>query len=307
MAEVVTERGFAAASTGVVSERARVSRRTFEELFAGPEECLTAIFDIGRERSVELVIEAFSAEDTWQDGVRAALASLMVFLDSEPLLARVWLVESLAAGAWALEYRRRSLLALRDLIVSSWPAYEGWSPPPLVAEGVIAAVLGIMHEHIVSEESGPLIELLGPLMGTVARHYMSQRAVEHEIERAGEFARKIRAGEHPGQLGSFAQRQSAWSGTAVPTTLSNPNAHRARRCLPFLAGHPDASNREIATGIGVVHQSQISKLLGDLHREGLVVKHAGGAGKRNAWRLTPRGQEIVRTLSAQGAIAESGV
>jgi hypothetical protein len=51
-------------------------------------------------------------DGTWQDGVRSALVSLLAFLDCEPLLARVWLIESLAAGAWALERRERDLAAL---------------------------------------------------------------------------------------------------------------------------------------------------------------------------------------------------
>lgn len=73
---------------------------------------------------------------------------------------------------------------------------------------------------------------------------------------------------------------------AIPAVLSNPNAHRARRCVLFLGEHPQASNREIASGIGVAHASQISKLLSCLRSERLVAKHSAGAGKRNAWWLT---------------------
>jgi DNA-binding IclR family transcriptional regulator len=90
---------------------------------------------------------------------------------------------------------------------------------------------------------------------------------------------------------------------ALPATLANPGARRARECLLFLAEQGgrglSPSNREIAVGIGVAHLSQISRLLAHLAEEGLVVKRSEGAGKRNAWRLTPRGQEIARGLAGQ--------
>ena len=172
MAEVTAERGFAGASTELVRARARVSRRTFEGLFSSREECLAAVFDLGRKRTAELVMEAFAGAESWQQALRTMLASLLVMLDSEPVLARVWLVESLAAGPWALEYRERSIRGLQNLIVSRWPAAEGWREPPLAAEGLIASVLGIMHAHIVMGRPEPLIELLGPLMGQIGRAYL---------------------------------------------------------------------------------------------------------------------------------------
>jgi hypothetical protein len=79
--------------------------------------------------------------------------------------------------------------------------------------------------------------------------------------------------------------------------LGNPSARRLRECLLFLAGYPDCSNREVAVGIGIAHQSQISRLLSRLLRENLAVRRSAGPGKRNAWRLTPRGEEIARALS----------
>jgi AcrR family transcriptional regulator len=288
--EVVAERGYARTTVGQVVARARVSRRTFERLFRGLEDCLATVFDLGLERTIVLVGEAFEREESWQDGLRMALASLLLFLEREPLLTRVWLVESLAAGPWAVEHRERNLQVVRELVLSGWPASEEWSLPPLAAEGVIASVLGILHTHIATGRPEPLIELLGPLMGLVSRPYLPRREIAREVERGAALARAIQAGEHA--LGPPGEQPGE-----IPAVLGNPNAHRARECLLFLVDHPDASNREVAAGIGVVHQSQISKLLGDLVAEGLVVKRSEGTGQRNAWRLTPQGREILRALS----------
>jgi AcrR family transcriptional regulator len=308
MVEVVAERGFAGATVKRVTARAGVSSRAFYESFEGLEDCLAAVFDLGRERTVELILEAFEGEETWQGGVRKALASLLVFLDSEPLFTRVWLVESLGAGAWAHEHRERNLRALRELVLASWPASEDWSSPPLAAEGAIASVLGIVHAHIVTGKPEPLIELLGPLMGLVAAPYLDARSVEREIERGDELAREIREGERTLGAGGEQPRGllhtpgdlAVGSGVSgIAAMMENPRAHRAWECLVFVAEHPGASNREVAAGIGVGHQSQVSKLLGFLAREGLAVKRSEGAGKRNEWRLTPRGEEISRVLTQQ--------
>ena len=288
--EVVAERGYARATVGQVVTRARVSRRTFERLFRGLEDCLGTIFDLGLERTIVLVGEAFEREESRQDGLRMALASLLLFLEREPLLTRVWLVESLAAGPWAVEHRERNLQVVRELVLSGWPAPAEWSLPPLAAEGVIASVLGILHTHIATGKPEPLIELLGPVMGLVSRPYLSPREIALEVERGEALARAIQAGENA--LGPPGEQPGE-----IPAVLGNPNAHRARECLLFLADHPDASNREVAAGIGVVHQSQISKLLSDLVAEGLVVKHSEGTGQRNAWRLTPQGAEMLQALS----------
>jgi AcrR family transcriptional regulator len=286
MVEVVAERGYSGASVELVVARAGVSRRTFYGCFESREACFLALLDLGLERAVQIASDAFEQKETWRDGVRTALASFLVLLDSESLLARVWLVESLAAGSWALRRRERNLARLRTLIVSSWPIEGPSSPPQFAADGAMASVLGMIHTHILFGKSAPLIELLGPLMGLVAAQYLPPSAVAREVERGEHLAREIQA----------AAPHTPRSEVAIPALLSNPNAHRARRCMLFLADHPQASNREVAVAAGVAHQSQISALLSCLLRERLVAKRSTGLGKRNSWRLTSRGEAITRAL-----------
>jgi DNA-binding MarR family transcriptional regulator len=76
----------------------------------------------------------------------------------------------------------------------------------------------------------------------------------------------------------------------------------------FLAEHPDCSNHEVASGIGITQKSQTSALLSRLVEEDIVVKRSEGLGKRNAWRLTPPGEEIAEALSkleGRAALAET--
>jgi DNA-binding MarR family transcriptional regulator len=55
------------------------------------------------------------------------------------------------------------------------------------------------------------------------------------------------------------------------------------------------SNRQVSRAAGVRDQGQISKLLARLEQEGLL-RNSGAQtqGIPNAWRLTPRGEEVLR-------------
>ena len=86
---------------------------------------------------------------------------------------------------------------------------------------------------------------------------------------------------------------------AVPAPLANGRSRRPGECLQFIAAHPLCSNREVAGAIGVAHRSQISSLLASLEGERLLVKRSQGAGRRNLWRLTARGEQAFRALRAR--------
>ena len=308
MVEVVAERGFAGASVASVIARAGVSRRTFYKQFDSLQDCFEAVIDLSVERAGGLIAEVLAREKCWQDGALDALAALLVFFDSEPQLTRIWFVETVAAGAWALRRREHVTALLRSMIVAYWDAVGDERIDPCAAIGVMASVIGLIQAHLLNEEPEPLIELLGPLMGLTTALYLDKREVDREVERGARLARAIRAGEHRSPpapaVAAGSADQAAWPGwgrgtVALPALLANPSAHRLRACLCFLAEHPGSSNREIALGIGMTHASQISRLLSALAAHDLASKHSHGAGKPNAWQLTPHGEHASRTLRTQ--------
>jgi hypothetical protein len=67
----------------------------------------------------------------------------------------------------------------------------------------------------------------------------------------------------------------------------------------YVAEHPGASNQKIATGIGIRHLGQASTLLARLEQMEVLIKQAGGAGRPNAWTLSPHGQGIARSLKGR--------
>lgn len=299
MVQVAAERGFENASVKLVTGRAGVSTRTFYEEFENLQDCFVAVLDLALERAGELIAQAFVREERWQDGVLGALASLLVFFDSAPLLTRVWFVEAMAAGSWALQRREQIAEGLRTMMVEYWAARGDEPPEPVATAGVMASVLGLIQTHLVTEQPGSLIELLGPLMGLVTSLHLDTQDRAREVERGTLLARAIQAGDPHWSLSTLAAPQSM--DASDPTTPGEPSARRARECLLFLAEQGrrgrSPSNREVAVGIGVVHQSQISRLMACLVQEDLAIKRSQGAGKRNAWRLTARGEELAKALS----------
>lgn len=302
MVAIVGEHGYAAASVDALVKRAKVSRRTFYELFDSVEDCFAAVLTEGLERSREIMAEAFRREARWEDGVTAALAGLLVYFDSEPTLARVWLIESLAAASWAVERRERYVAQLRALVIGYWRApssRQAGNPPLRIPEpdsppvvGAMAAVLGVIHTHLLRREREPLITLLAPLVEIVMSGSRPPAQVADQVGLAEELSRKLLSGPYPPAHRPAHPTLSS----RLPEGLRDPRAHRARGCLLFLLAHPGASNRQIATGIGMASHAQVSSLLGRLSAMGMLIKGERGAGLANAWWLSELGTQTAHAI-----------
>jgi DNA-binding MarR family transcriptional regulator len=75
--------------------------------------------------------------------------------------------------------------------------------------------------------------------------------------------------------------------------------------LCAVAEYPGASNREISDLADVRDQGQISRLLTRLEGHGLLQNENTGPemqGTSNAWRLTPKGKQIVSLSPDRGAL-----
>ena len=286
----VGERGLRSVTIARVAARAGVSRSTFYELFEDLEACTLAVLTQVASRSTALMSKAFAQEPRWQDGVLAALVALLVSLDSEPLLARVCLLETLAGSPTVLEHRARELALLNPLVdVGREHAHTNREPPELTAEASVASVAGILHTRLVTGEAPPFIGLLGQLVGLVVAPYLDPDGVVREIGRGEERARAIAERRH-------SRLSSPQISVQLPAGLRHPGAYRARSSVIFLAANPGASNKAVAAGIGVSSLGQVSELLKRLGGIGLLIKHSGGAGRPNAWWLTPHGEQVAQML-----------
>ena len=284
--DVVEEVGYARLTVAQVIARAKVSRKTFYDLFEDREDCFLAVFDQAVERGSAIAKEAYAQEEHWRDAVRAGLAALLGFLDEEPALARLSVVEALGAGPTVLERRGDVLKRLKRIVEQGRPADRRkgrprrGQPTDVVAEGVVGAAFTVVHSRLLERDHAPLMSLLGPLMSIIVLPYLGEAAATEELARPGPKARRRKLASRSDPLGGLDMRLT----------------YRTMRVLSFIGDRPGASNREVAEGAGIADQGQMSKLLTRLERLDLLDNTGAGQrhGAANEWHLTDRGRSVER-------------
>ena len=288
MTEIVAERGLHGTTIAAVAKQACVSRVTFAEVFGSLEQAFVALVEQVTEWPANLIRDAFARESSWRAGMLASIEALLVFLDAEPALARVCVIDALAGPQAALEHRVRllqPLIALVDGGRDSLP--QSKQPPPITAEAMVVAVAGLLHARVVSCEAPPFINLLGELTELVVSPFLGPKEAA-EARRIGDERSQAIARER------FARPPALR--VTIPKQLHHARASRARACVLYVAEHPGASNQKIATGIGIRHLGQASTLLARLEEIEVLTKRPGGAGRPNAWQLSSHGEQIARSL-----------
>ena len=153
MVRVVSEHGVGSATVARVVSRAGVSRRTFYELFSGCEDCFLAVFEDTVMRASRIATDAAAtAPPAWREQVRAGLSGLLMFFDDESSAGSLVVVDALGAGPTVLERRTRVLETLAAIVDQGrGDAKARHEPPPLTAEGVIGAVLSVIHARMLEQ------------------------------------------------------------------------------------------------------------------------------------------------------------
>ena len=293
-AAVIDELGYEQASVQRIAARARVSRRTFYELFGNREECLVALLDEVAER-VERELVAVGLEGlVWRERVRGGLWVILSFLDAEPLLARISVVQALHGGPQALERREQLLERLAAVLDEGRrEGPRGEECTLVTAEGLVGGAFGVVYARLRCGDRRPLTGLLDELMGMIALQYLGARAARGEQRRPAPAPRPAPRGER------VSTRMEKDPLDEVNMRLTYRTA-RVLACIAELGERGSGpSNRVVAERAGVTDLGQISKLLRRLERLGLAVNTGGGhhSGAPNAWELTPLGNQVARRLS----------
>jgi hypothetical protein len=93
------------------------------------------VIDEGYAHAEVLISQAFAREGCWQEKVRGALGALLDLFDRDPLCARAWLLETVAAGVWISERHERRILVLTQTLLSACQASKTRSSPSSAAVG----------------------------------------------------------------------------------------------------------------------------------------------------------------------------
>ncbi len=180
--EAVEEVGYARMTVAQVIGRAKVSRKTFYDVFADREDCFVAAFDQAVAHGRAVVMEAYMQQSGWRDGIRAGLDRLLVLLDDEPAIAKVCVVEALGAGSKVLEHRAAALEEAAEAIDRGRSlASNPDDLPEVTAEGVVGAIFAVLHTRLLEDGREPLADLRGSLMSMIVLPYLGASAASSEL------------------------------------------------------------------------------------------------------------------------------
>ncbi len=287
----VDELGYADVTVAHITERARVSRRTFYELFANREECLAAVSEDTLERVRREMVEAGVDGLPWRERVRGGLWAILSFFDREPALARVCVVQMSRGNKRMLERRAEVFAQLARFVDEGSDEGSGSQDTSrLVAEGLVGAAHAIVYERVLKRSPEPLTQLFTALMGMIVLPYLGPAAARRERSRATPSPAARLSGDAPQTLTTDDRDRLQ----DIPIRLT----YRTARVLQAIAETPGISNRSVGDNAGVADQGQISKLLARLERLKLIVNVGEGhaKGEANAWKLTTTGQRFVQSI-----------
>jgi AcrR family transcriptional regulator/DNA-binding MarR family transcriptional regulator len=283
--EAVEEIGYQRLTVGTIIGRARVSRKTFYDLFANREDCFAAVLEQASGHPRRLATEAYARETCWRKGLRAALETILVLMEEEPGLARLCIVDALSGGPQVLRFRIETVRQIADVIDRgrAKPAAIR-DPPAITAEAIVGAILFVLHRRLSQEREEPLTDLTGAFMSMITLPYHGPRAAAQELKKPCSARPPFSERSWPNK------KADPLDGLKIRLT------YRTVRTLMAIAERPGASNRDAALAAGIADEGQASKLLSRLSRLELIENTEAGQrkGTPNAWRLTVRGERLVR-------------
>lgn len=108
--------GYAKTTIADVVRRARTSRRTFYEHFAGKEECFIALLTEANAQQIRQITGAVDAGAPWEKQVRQAVEAWVAAMESRSALMLSWIRDVPALGMTARRLQREGLDLFVDMV-----------------------------------------------------------------------------------------------------------------------------------------------------------------------------------------------
>lgn len=177
MADVIAEEGYLATTVHKVLTRARISRRTYYELFKDKEDCFLVAYDEIAEQVIESAKAACrDADASPERRIEAGVRSILELTEREPSVARMFIVEVLAAGNSAREQRSRTMERLSDLVAD---ALVERGDDRVDARLHARVLIGGVHELVYDSLIRGRVENLTEVAGEVVTSYLSPPGAVH--------------------------------------------------------------------------------------------------------------------------------
>jgi AcrR family transcriptional regulator len=176
MAEIIARDGYLDTTVHKVLKRAGISRRTFYEIFTDKEDCFLAAYREGTDHLISLVMNACRDGVTPEQRIENGLLAMLQFVEREPKVARMCIVEAMAAGKKAREHRAKTMDRLTGLVADALAERYGNRAEALTRARVLT---GGVHEMVYGSLARGNVERISDLAGEVAGCYLAPREAAH--------------------------------------------------------------------------------------------------------------------------------
>jgi AcrR family transcriptional regulator len=168
VAEATAELGYADMSVEAIIARAGVSRRTFYEHFKNKEDAFLAAYDAAVHEIIRQVQRAYLQQAIALERLRAGIGAFLQFLASEPKIARMGVVEILAAGPQALARRNDALRLFAGIIEDNIrQLVPSIHRPALTAETIVGGIYEVVFSRILAGRTRELPGMTDDLLVAV--------------------------------------------------------------------------------------------------------------------------------------------
>jgi AcrR family transcriptional regulator len=157
LAESIVEIGYQSTTVADIVRRARTSRRTFYEHFAGKEECFVALLIDANTEMIREITAKVDSSAPWMTQVRQAVEAWIGCTESSPGIVVSWIRDVPALGASGRAVQREMMAAFARMVeaLSEAPEWRAIRPDG-VSRQLIILLLGGLRELIATtvEEGG---------------------------------------------------------------------------------------------------------------------------------------------------------
>jgi AcrR family transcriptional regulator len=162
------ELGYTEMSVEAIVARAGVSRRTFYEHFKNKEDAFLAAYDAVVQLQARQIRRAYFEETTVRNRLRAGIRAYMDFTAREPDLARMCIVEVLAAGPRAMAKRNEAMRMFAAIIEENiHELIPGCRRAELTAEMIVGGIHEVVMSRILANRIDELPAMADDLLATI--------------------------------------------------------------------------------------------------------------------------------------------
>ena len=185
MIRVTSDKGYEPTTVADVIEAVGVSRTTFYKLFKDKGDCFLASYDAVVNVLVHHFQAAYSGPDRpWPQRVHAGLAALVEILSREAPIARMAMVEVIAAGPLSRQRYRDALSRFMPFLDEG----RGWSEygsmlPVSTSRLAIGGAAALIFDEIRAGHGAGLEKLLPDLAFAVLMPFIGPEAAVEELRR----------------------------------------------------------------------------------------------------------------------------